>query len=258
MASSKDTAWNEIFDVKDIHSHDFELSPYSISAKEIKQICAKFSETAEKEPRIICYQAQRKDRPRVFLERGLFLLPVKNGHYLIVKGTADCDGYVDIPEIITPPILFESRLRFELKSSKIGNSEMQHIDKAHALGIIQDFCGVNPLFLTIRGRKYCPEFSFSIGRHGLNAKSVQTEVDAGYEGEDTLVLIEGKNTNVKDIIIRQLYYPYRQWWHHTQKDTTILLFEYHNGMYCFWQFEFDSPYDYTSIRLMKSERYKIV
>ena len=44
-------------------------------------------ETAEKEPRIICYQAQRKDRPQVFVDRGLFLLPVKNGHYVIVKST---------------------------------------------------------------------------------------------------------------------------------------------------------------------------
>ena len=110
MASSKDTAWNEIFDVLDIHSHDFEEEPYKISAKQIKQICSKFTETAEKEPRIICYQAQRKDRPQVFVERGLFLLPVKNGHYVIVKSTGSCDGYIDIPPITSPPVEFDSNL----------------------------------------------------------------------------------------------------------------------------------------------------
>ena len=89
------------------------------------------------------------------------------------------------------------------------------------------------------------------------AKGVQTEVDAGYEGEDTVVLIEAKNTKVKDIIIRQLYYPYRQWWHHTKKDTTVLLFEYNEGMYHLWQFEFKDPSEYTSILLLKSRRYLV-
>jgi len=257
MASSKDTAWNEIFDVLDIHSHEFSKEPYKISAKQIKQICSKFSETAEKEPRIICYQAQRKDRPQVFVDRGLFLLPVKNGHYVIVKGTSTCDGYVDIPPITSQPVQFRSDLAFELRSSKVGDSEMQHVDKAYALGIIQHFCGVDPMFLTIRGRKYCPEFSFSVGSQSLMAKGVQTEVDAGYEGEDTVVLIEAKNTKVKDIIIRQMYYPYRQWWHHTKKDTTVLLFEYNEGMYHLWQFEFRNPYDYSSIVLIKSGRYVV-
>ena len=91
------------------------------------------------------------------------------------------------------------------------------------------------------------------------AKGVQTEVDAGYEGEDTVVLIEAKNTKVKDIIIRQLYYPYRTVGGITRrKDTTVLLFEFNEGMYHLWQFEFDNPDEYTSIRLMKSARYNIV
>jgi hypothetical protein len=135
---------------------------------------------------------------------------------------------------------------------------MRHVDKAYALGLIQHFCAINPMFLTIRGRKYCLEFSFYVGSQGLVAKGVQTEVDAGYEGEDTVALIEAKNTKVKDIIILQMYCPYRQWWHHTKKDTTVLLFEYNEGMYHLWQFEFDNPDDCTSIRLMKSVRYNIV
>ena len=240
----------------DIHSYDFNREPYRISAKQIKQICSKFSETAEKEPRIICYQPSvRIAPPQVLLIRGLFLLPVINGHYVIVKNTESCDGYIDIPPITSPPVEFRSSLTFELRSSKVGDSEMQHVDKAYALGIIQDFCGVDPMFLTIRGRKYCPEFSFSVGSQALVARGVQTEVDAGYEGEDTVVLIEAKNTKVKDIIIRQMYYPYRQWWHHTKKDTTVLLFEYNEGMYHLWQFEFDNPYDYTSTRLCQSAKY---
>ena len=41
----------------------------------------------------------------------------------------------------------------------------------------------------------------------INVVSVQTEVDAGFEGRNKIALIEAKNSNTKNIIIRQLYYP---------------------------------------------------
>ena len=92
---SKDVPWRTIFDTYDIHSHEFDHEPFYITNKEIKAACQDFKKTAEKEVRILCYQAERKDKPQVFVDRGLFLLPVKNGNYVIVKG----EGYVDIPNI---------------------------------------------------------------------------------------------------------------------------------------------------------------
>jgi hypothetical protein len=257
VVSSKDRAWNEIFKQLDIHSHDFSKEPFKLTAKEIKKICSIFSETGEREPRIICYQAERKDRPQLFVDKGLFLLPTKNGHYSIIETTSQSDGYIDIPEITSEPIEHSSKLKFKLRSSEIGNSEMQHVDKASALGLIDHFCDSGPSFLTIRGRKYTPDFSFTVGKHPIFTKSVQTEVDAGYEGEYHLTLIEAKNTKVKDILIRQLYYPYRQWSHHTGKDVFVLLFEFKDNMYHFWEFEFTNPNDYMSINLVKSSRYII-
>jgi len=41
--------------------------------------------------------------------------------------------------------------------------------------------------------------------------SVQTEVDAGYEGAESIVLIEAKSINATNVIIRQLFYPFKQW-----------------------------------------------
>ena len=135
---SKNIPWLTIFETYDIHNHDFDKEPFRISAKEIKIACQDFKKTAEKEVRILCYQAQRKDKPQVFVDRGLFLLPVKNGEYVIVKG----EGYVDIPPINSEPILFDSKIDFRLYSNEIGNSEMQHLDFAHAAGMIEDFCDV--------------------------------------------------------------------------------------------------------------------
>ena len=74
---------------------DFDKSPFSLSATQIKRACQRFKETGEKEVRILCKQDSREDRPDIFVKNNLFLLPVKNGYYSIIKG----DGYIDIPEV---------------------------------------------------------------------------------------------------------------------------------------------------------------
>lgn len=248
---SKDTPWLTIFDAYDIHNHDFDKGPFYISAKQIKAACQNFKKTAEKEVRILCYQAQRKDKPQVFNQKNLFLLPVKNGNYAIIRG----QGYTDIPEIDSEPILFNAKLDFPIESSLVGNSEMQHLDFAYATGMIEHFAEVGKLYLTIRGRKYTPEFSFRVGNNLVEQEGVQTEVDAGYEGKNHIVLIEGKNVKMNDVIIRQLYYPYRKWSRDTTKQVLPLFFEKRGFEYMFWMYEFTDKYDYNSIRLLKSARY---
>ena len=118
------------------------------------------------------------------------------------------------------------------------------------------------LVLTIRGRKYTPQFSFKVNGFNIQTESVQTEVDAGYEGERQIVLIEAKNSSNTTEIIRQLYYPFRQWSANTTKKVVPVFFEKRteNGeeIYYIWQYEFTDVNDYNSIRLVKSDRYRIV
>lgn len=71
-------------------------------------------------------------------------------------------------------------------------------------------------------------------------------------------LIEAKNSKTSNTIIRQLFYPYRQWSQHTSKPIKILFFEKRNEFYSLWQFEFSDLNDYNSIRLNKSCRYEII
>ena len=63
--------------------------------------------------RIICKQDTRESRPDIFKELGLFLLPVKNGEYAILKG----EGYIDIPLIKETPKTYKSSLNFKLDTS---------------------------------------------------------------------------------------------------------------------------------------------
>ena len=196
----------------------------------------------------------RKSLPEIMRKNGLILLPVKNGYYVIVKG----EGYLDIPEIEGDADIYNTKLDFDLDTSKIGDSEMQHLDFAYASSLIRTFMGDPSLVLTIRGRKYTPQFSYKIGKHLIEIQGVQTEVDAGYEGKDKVVLIEAKNSSTKDTIIRQLYYPYRQWSEHTNKKVFLLFFEKRIDEYLIWQYEFKDKNDYNSIKLIKSKKYKII
>ena len=251
----RDEPWEAIFSKYGIHGHDFGDSPYYLSAQEIKDATSHFPKTGQREVRILCYQAQRSDRPAVFERMGLFLLPVRNGKYAIVRG----EGYIDIPEIISSPISHSPRMDFTLQSNLVGNSEMQHLDYAHASGMLEDFVGMGRLYLTIRGRKYTPSdgFGFRVGDIDLDVKSVQTEVDAGYEGRDCLVLVEGKNTKIKDTIIRQLYYPFRKWSIDTDKRVIPVFFDRKGDQYRFWMYDFEEEGCYNSIKLKKSTSYII-
>lgn len=247
-------SWNAIFERYAIDQHDFDAAPYPISGTQIKAACQHFARTSEKEVRILCKQDTRESRPLPFVERGLFILPVRNGHYVIVKG----EGYVDVPPIQTQLQVYRSDFPFELETTQVGNSEMQHLDHAYALSLIRNFTDDDSLVLTIRGRKYTPEFRFVAGEFEITARSVQTEVDAGYEGAEQVVLVEAKSGNARNTIIRQLYYPFRQWQMHTSKAVSTLFFQRAgDNEYHIWHYGFDDPNDYNSIRLLKSARYSI-
>jgi hypothetical protein len=247
-------SWIKIFNDYNIDKHDFEKDgPFKITAGDIKSSCQNFTSTAQKEVRILCKQDSRTDRPSNFIDKGLFILPIVNGQYIIIKG----EGYIDIPEITTGLINYNSKLDFILDSSKVGNSEMQHLDFAYASSLIRTFMDDKSLVLTIRGRKYTPEFSFNVGNNKVIVKSVQTEVDAGYEGRDKIVLVEAKNSKTTNTIIRQLFYPYKQWKQYTNKDIYLIFFERRDAEFHIWQYSFKNDYDYNSISLVKSERYLI-
>lgn len=256
MASDK--SWEKIFEYTGMNKHDFTAEPFVLNANQIKAACQNFTKTAEKEVRILCKQDERNSRPQVFKEKGLFILPKHNGSYYVLKG----EGYVDVPDITTPILDYHKRLDFDLISSEVGDSEMQHLDYAYANSLIRTFMNDESLVLTIRGRKYTPTFRCKVSGFTLEISSVQTEVDAGYEGKDKIVIIEAKNAANTDTIIRQLYFPYRQWQDQTGKTVYPLFFEKRmiegERIYYIWQFEFKDKDDYNSIRLVKSARYRIL
>lgn len=253
-----DTGWEEIFAQCLIHDHDFDKGIFPISAEQIKDACQNFRATGEKEVRILCAQTKRENRPQIFQDLGIFILPVKNGHYVLVKG----EGYVDIPPVTTEAIEYTSELDFPLVAAKVGDSEMQHLDHAYAVSMVRHFICDKSIVPIIRGRKFTKEFAFKVGDFDIEINGVQTEVDIGYEGRDRIVLVEAKNSKTANTIIRQLYYPYRHWKSmDTKKQVSTLFFERQKiddcHEYHFWDFEFKDDNDYNSIELLRSARYRL-
>ncbi|MDJ0532660.1 MAG: hypothetical protein QNJ70_09215 [Xenococcaceae cyanobacterium MO_207.B15] len=82
-------------------------------------------------------------------------------------------------------------------------------------------------------------------------------MDAGYEGKKQVVLVEAKNQNTENTIIRQLFYPFKQWQLPTNQKVVTLFFEKNNDLYFLWQFNFEDADNYNSIKLVKNGCYKI-
>ena len=258
MAKASNNSWAKIFQEYNIIGHDFTRSPFFITAGQIKKSVQGFEKTNEKEVRILCSQTKREDRPDIMVDNNLFLLPVKNGAYVIVQG----EGYVDIPDIAGSPIPHKPQIDFDITTSYVGDSEMQHIDLAFAVSIMKTFLQDTSLIATIRGRKYTPSFRFSMNNHSIDVESVQTEVDVGYEGKDQIVLVEAKNSHTKNTIIRQMYYPFRQWSddgnNRDNKKVRNVFFEKREKEYMLWEYQFTDQYNYNSIELVQMKKYILV
>jgi len=209
------------------------------------------------EPRLMAKFDTRNDLPPIFRDNGLFLLPVSNGEYVIVKG----EGYHNIEEIHGDPEVFQCDLPFELKSAEYGTSEMQHIDFAFNSGLISHFTGVKKLFPTIRGRKFSPRFSFNAnGVEIPEVSSVQVEVDAGYEGQGDIILVEAKVGNPGSFNIRQLYYPFRFWGEiGSGKRVRSIFFIYskEENLYYLYEYRFKNKFNYNSIEPVSLKKYCI-
>ena len=107
------TAWNKIFEDYFMH-HDFESSPAILTAAMIKRSTRHFSRTSDREVRVIAKIDSREDLPQILRDKELFVLPIKNGEYILVKG----EGYHDLQP--APKIeAFTSTLDFELNRNSL-------------------------------------------------------------------------------------------------------------------------------------------
>lgn len=243
-----DIAWEKLFDKNNIISEIEKNGKYEISAKEINEI---------REARLMTKFDHKVNLPQIFADNKLAILPITRGSYVISKFEAYSKFENVNPEIV--------RVQFpeHIKSIDYENitSEAMAINCAYVSGIIHDFIEDEAILPTVSGRMSSDEFDFKINCMGnkmdIEVKNSQIEIDGGYEGIETLCIIEAKNTISDDFIIRQLYYPYRLWSNKIEKQVRPIFMVFSNGIYSFYEYKFEYIDNYNSIKLVKQKNYII-
>ncbi len=243
-------AWVKIFDKYDVVNEVLNKGSFKISAEQIKEF---------REPRLMAKFDHSVNLPKIFKDHHLAILPITRGDYLIARFEnyhqfEFDDGSID--KVSYPPTLQS------LTPSTI-NSETKALNCALAAGIISDFLDEPKLYATVSGRMKSDAFDFlirDVDSQQLKRVSVnnsQIEIDGAYEGAKSLALFEAKNDLSDDFLVRQLYYPYRTWQDKVTKLVRPIFIVYSNGIFKLYEYKFEDPNSYSSIKLVKQKNYAI-
>lgn len=245
-----ETAWEQIFDKYDVISKVAEEEAFYISASKIKEF---------REPRLMAKFDHSINLPDVFADNNLSILPITRGDYAI--------GHFDTYHAFEGTLTEITKVSFPdyIESLDYNNisSEAIALNCALASGIIQDFMDDEEVVPTVSGRMGSGSFGFLINnslknsQYKLEVTNSQIEIDAAYEGLNSLAIVEAKRDISEDFLVRQLYYPYRVWQSKISKPVRPIFLVYSNGVYRLYEYQFDVTGEYNSLRLVKQRNYSV-
>ncbi|MDR0438569.1 MAG: transcriptional regulator [Bacteroidales bacterium] len=246
--TKNDVCWEQLFEKHKILEKVLSTGSVSISATEINKV---------REARLMTKFDHRSQLPKIFADNNLSILPTSRGNYIIGNFDTFCDfdtkNDVNVIKIDTP---FLESLDYE----DITN-EATALNGAFTAKLFQDFIGEKNLTPTVSGRMSSSAFNFSINYKKdtikIEVNNSQIEIDGGYEGDNSLILIEAKNYISNDFLIRQLYYPYKLWVNKVKKKVRPIFLTYTNGVFHLREYTFDSIDHYNSLRLIKQKKYSV-
>jgi len=129
-------------------------------------------------------------------------------------------------------------------------------------GIIQDVMGSDKVWFTVNGRMSSGSFDFVINdsvsknnSHTVSVQNAQVEIDAGYESRDFFCICEAKNVATEELLIRQLYYPYRLWQGKISKKIIPVFFVFSNDVFHLFRYGFEDVEIYNSLKLLEHKAY---
>jgi hypothetical protein len=249
MSKSKnDIAWEKLFEKHKIIEAVLSNGHTIITSNAINEF---------REARLMTKFDHRSQLPKLFVENNLSILPTSRGGYVI--GTFETFHNFDKDDIEVTKINFPTFL--ESIDYKDITSEATAINCAFVSEILHDFTEEKELYPTVSGRMSSSSFEFNInslkGLFKINVGNSQIEIDGGYEGTNSLNLIEAKNYISDDFLVRQLYYPYKLWINRVHKQVRSIFLNYTNGIFHLKEYVFDDTDHYNSIRLVKQKKYAV-
>lgn len=248
--TKNDKAWNDLFNKYKILKKVEDHGTFEISSSQINEF---------REARLMTKFDYRSQLPDIFKKTGLSILPINRGTYVIGKFDIFSNFTDDDTKVIS--VGFPDYIK-SIDFRNI-NSEAIALNCAYISGILSHFTGEEQILPTVCGRMGSSQFSFGLKDRGgriinIEVNNAQIEIDGGYEGKNSLILIEAKNVISEDFVIRQLYYPYRAFRNKLNKEVRPIFVTYSNGIFHLREYEFENFLEYNSIKLVNSSSYSIV
>lgn len=249
--TKNDIAWEKLFEkyriLEEVEINGF----FEIESTQINQ---------ERESRLMAKFDHYVNLPKIFRDNHLSLLSISRSKYVI--GHFDMYCKVEYSSKVGAKSV-ESPLDIESIDSTNLYSESSALHFAFNTGVINDLAG-EETFYTVSGRMSTDKFSFNIGSavgnspYLIDVVNSQCEVDGGFEGKNAFLLIEAKNHLVDDLLVRQLYYPYRLWSSKLRNKKVIpILMTYSYDEFSFFIYEFEDDLNYNSLTLVEQKNYVI-
>lgn len=241
-------AWDILFNKHNILEHVLTNGFYRITSKEINTV---------KEARLMAKFDQSAQLPEIFQKNNLSILPITRGEYLI--GPFQTHEKIIYPNVKPVPVDIP-----DLQTLDYTNlySESSALLFAYNSGIIQDIMGSSKIAFTVNGRMSSGSFAYYIDnsikpgtRNNILIQNSQVEIDAGYESPEAFCICEAKNIAAEELLIRQLYYPYRLWKSKIKKPVIPLFLVFSNDVFHVFQYDFTDLYYYNSIQLKHYKAY---
>lgn len=245
-------AWQLLFDKYNILKEINQNGYFKITAKQINEF---------REARLMTKFDNSANLPELFKDNNLAILPITSNSYMIARfQTYNKFEKTEDEEIVK--ISFPEYIQ-SLDYNNI-TSEALAINCAYITQILENFLDEEDLVPTISGKMGSGNFEFKISKSGTETEyinvSVQNsriEIDGGFEGINSLALVEAKNVISDDFMVRQLYYPYRLWKSKINKPVRPIYMVYSNGIFSVYEYKFENDEDYSSIKFVKSKKYSI-
>lgn len=245
-------AWQLLFEKYNILEEINNNGYFKITAKQINEY---------REARLMTKFDNSANLPELFKDNKLAILPITSNSYMIAK----FQTYQEFEKTEDEEII---KINFPeyIQSLDYNNitSEALSINCAYITQILENFLDEEDLVPTISGKMGSGNFEFKINKNegeneyiNVTVQNSRIEIDGGFEGVNSLALIEAKNVISDDFMVRQLYYPYRLWKSKINKPVRPIYMVYSNGIFNVYEYKFENDEDYSSIKLVKNKKYSI-
>lgn len=250
MTTANNKAWEQLFTKYSIPQRVAADGSVTISAEQIKEF---------REPRLMAKFDTSAVVPPVFKKHHINIVPTSRRSYCL----GDFILYEPLPleTIDTAKAHRVAAPYFETLRLDDVTSEANALNLMNVSGILDDFLGTHRCVPTFSGRMGSGQFSFFVNghhrRHHINVTNAQVEIDAGYETDNEIIIVEAKRVINEDFHIRQLYYPLRRWAALVHKPIRLVFVIYTNKLFNLLEYTFDDVNDYSSLQFVSHGKYSL-